>query len=81
MWVSVGPTVTEALTMPIIDSQVYAYAANTAERRWATVPNWSEHVIGEEMVTAMDKVGVDGAIAGVRALEVPLRRERRRRRA
>jgi predicted TIM-barrel fold metal-dependent hydrolase len=26
------------------------------------VPNWPDHVTGDEMVTAMDKVGVDGAI-------------------
>lgn len=48
--------------MPIIDCQVHAYAANTPERPWATVPNWPEHVSGDEMVAAMDKVGVDGAI-------------------
>ena len=27
-----------------------------------TVPNWPDHVTGDEMVAAMDKVGVDGAI-------------------
>lgn len=48
--------------MPIIDSQVHAYEANTPERPWATVPNWPPHVTGDEMVAAMDKVGVDGAI-------------------
>ena len=48
--------------MPIIDSQVHAYEANTPKRPWATVPNWPHHVTGDEMVTAMDKVGVDGAI-------------------
>jgi L-fuconolactonase len=48
--------------MPIIDSQVHAYEANTPKRPWATVPNWPPHVTGEEMVAAMDKVGVDGAI-------------------
>jgi L-fuconolactonase len=26
------------------------------------VPNWPDHVTGDEMVAAMDKVGVDGAI-------------------
>src|ERR1700735_2932050 len=46
----------------IIDSQVHAYAANTPERPWHTVPNWPAHVTGDEMVAAMDKVGVDGAI-------------------
>ena len=48
--------------MPIIDSQVHAYEANTPKRPWRSVPNWPEHVTGDEMVAAMDKVGVDGAI-------------------
>lgn len=48
--------------MPIIDSQVHAYEANTSKRPWATVPNWPPHVTGDEMVAAMDKVSVDGAI-------------------
>ena len=46
----------------IIDSQVHAYEANTPKRPWATVPNWPAHVTGDEMVAAMDKVGIDGAI-------------------
>src|SRR4029453_15387557 len=53
---------TGACAMPIIDSQVHAYEANTPKRPWATVPNWPPHVRGEERVAAMDKVGVDGAI-------------------
>ena len=48
--------------MPIIDSQVHAYEANTPRRPWHSVPNWPPHVTGDEMVAAMDKVGVDGAI-------------------
>jgi predicted TIM-barrel fold metal-dependent hydrolase len=48
--------------MSIIDSQVHAYEANTPQRPWATIPNWPDHVTGDEMVAAMDKVGVDGAI-------------------
>src|SRR4051812_5848154 len=47
---------------PIIDSQVHAYEANTPKRPWFRVPNWPDHVTGDEMVAAMDKVGVDGAI-------------------
>ena len=46
----------------IIDSQVHAYEANTPKRPWHSVPNWPPHVTGDEMVAAMDKVGVDGAI-------------------
>src|SRR3984893_3442148 len=54
----------EAQTLPkmVIDSQVHAYAANTPERPWFRVPKWPAHVTGDEMVAAMDKVGVDGAI-------------------
>src|SRR5262249_18964038 len=51
-----------ASPMPIIDSQVHAYEANTPKRPWYRVPNWPAHVTGDEMVAAMDKVGVDGAI-------------------
>jgi len=48
--------------MHVIDSQVHVYEANTPERPWHSVPNWPDHVTGEEMVHAMDAVGVDGAI-------------------
>ncbi len=48
--------------MTIIDSQVHAYEPNTPRRPWHSVPNWPDHVTGDEMVGAMDKVGVDGAI-------------------
>ena len=48
--------------MAIIDSQVHVYEANTPKRPWHRVPNWPDHVTGDEMVAAMDKVGVDGAI-------------------
>ena len=48
--------------MTIIDSQVHAYEANTPKRPWHNVPNWPAHATGDEMVAAMDKVGVDGAI-------------------
>ena len=48
--------------MTIIDCQVHAYEANTPNRPWHSLPNWPDHVTGDEMVAAMDKVGVDGAI-------------------
>src|ERR1700683_5227444 len=48
--------------MTIIDAQVHAYAANTPERPWHNVPNWPAHVTGDEMVAAMDKLGIAGAI-------------------
>ena len=53
---------TKDSAMPIIDSQVHAYEANTPKRPWHNVPNWPPHVTGDEMVAAMDKVCVDGEI-------------------
>ena len=50
--------------MMIIDCQVHPYAANTPQRPWAGSPGGHRpHVTGDEMVVAMDAVGVDGAIA------------------
>jgi predicted TIM-barrel fold metal-dependent hydrolase len=48
--------------MPIIDSQVHAYEANTPKRPWHAVPNWPASATGDETVAAMDKLGIDGAI-------------------
>ncbi len=48
--------------MAIIDLAVHVYEANTPKRPCDSVPNWPDHVTGAEMVAAMDKVGVDGAI-------------------
>ena len=48
--------------MTIIDSQVHAYEPNTPKRPWRNVPNWPPSATGDEMVAAMTKVGVDGAI-------------------
>ena len=45
-----------------IDSQVHAYSADTPDRPWKNKPNWPKHVTGDEMLAAMDAVGVDGAI-------------------
>src|SRR6185436_18929045 len=50
------------LPMAIIDSQVHCYEANTPKRPWHSVPNWPDHATGDEVVAAMDRVGVDGAI-------------------
>src|SRR5687768_18225237 len=61
--------------MPIIDSQVHAYEANTPKRPWHSVPNWPPHVTGDEMVAAMDRVGVDGAIFISAFFRSPVRRE------
>lgn len=48
--------------MPVIDSQLHAYEANTPKRPWATTPNWPPSATGDELVAAMDKLGIDGAI-------------------
>ena len=56
------PRPSGASPITVIDAQVHAYAANTPERPWHSVPNWPPHVTGDEMVAAMNKVGVDGAI-------------------
>lgn len=48
--------------MPIIDSQVHTYEANTPARPWAGHLHGPAHVTGDEMVAAMDEVGVDGAL-------------------
>jgi L-fuconolactonase len=48
--------------MPIIDCQVHAYEANTPKRPWHSVPNWPDHVTGDEMVAELDRLGIDGAI-------------------
>src|SRR3989442_1592292 len=43
-----------ASPVPIIDSQVHAYEANTPKRPWYRVPNWPAHATGDDMVAAMD---------------------------
>ena len=48
--------------MPIIDSQVHAYERNHPGRPWAAVLHGPPEVTGDQMVAAMDAVGVDGAI-------------------
>src|SRR2546428_355973 len=40
--------------MATIDSQVHSYEANTPKRPWHSVPNWPDHVTGDEMVAALD---------------------------
>ena len=48
--------------MPTIDAQVHAYEHDHPGRPWAAVLVGPPHVTGDEMVTAMDAVGVDGAL-------------------
>ena len=47
---------------PIIDSQVHAYERNRPERPWAGFLQGPDEVTGDDMVAAMDVVGVDGAL-------------------
>jgi L-fuconolactonase len=48
--------------MPVIDVQVHAYERNHPGRPWAGHLHGPQSANGEEMVTAMDAVGVDAAI-------------------
>ncbi len=48
--------------MPIIDSQVHAYERNHPGRPWAGFLHGPAEATGDQMVAAMDEVGVDGAI-------------------
>jgi L-fuconolactonase len=48
--------------MPIIDSQVHTYERNHPGRPWQGVLHGPPEVTGDDMVKAMDAVGVDGAL-------------------
>ena len=48
--------------MAIIDSQVHTYERNTPARPWAGFLHGPEEATGDQMVAAMDAVGVDGAV-------------------
>lgn len=48
--------------MSIIDAQVHAYERDRPERPWAAVLAGPPEVTGDDMVAAMDAVGVDGAL-------------------
>ena len=45
-----------------IDSQVHAYERNRPERPWSGSLRGPDEVTGDDMVAAMDAVGVDGAL-------------------
>ena len=47
--------------MPTIDSQVHAYERNHPGRPWLGTLQGPAEVTGDQMVAAMDAVGVDGA--------------------
>ena len=48
--------------MPTIDCQVHAYERDRPERPWAGTLAGPAEVTGDDMVAAMDAVGVDGAL-------------------
>jgi L-fuconolactonase len=48
--------------MPILDSQVHAYERNHPGRPWIGTLYGPPEVTGDQLVAAMDAVGVDGAI-------------------
>ena len=47
---------------PIIDAQVHAYERDRPERPWIGFLHGPSEVTGDDMVAAMDDVGVDGAL-------------------
>ena len=51
-----------ATQTPTIDSQVHAYERNRPERPWNRFLQGPDEVTGDDMVAAMDAVGVDGAL-------------------
>ena len=51
-----------ATPTPTIDSQVHAYERNRPERPWHGTLQGPDEVTGDDMVAAMDAVGVDGAL-------------------
>ncbi len=51
-----------ATQTPTIDSQVHAYERNRPERPWRGFLQGPDEVTGDDMVAAMDAVGVDGAL-------------------
>jgi predicted TIM-barrel fold metal-dependent hydrolase len=48
--------------MPIIDAQVHAYERDHPGRPWVSVLPGPPEMTGDQMVAAMDAVGVDGAL-------------------
>ncbi len=53
---------TDHTTPTVIDAQVHAYERDRPERPWVAVLHGPPEVTGDQMVAAMDEVGVDGAI-------------------
>jgi hypothetical protein len=56
------PGSVRAASWPMIDVQVHAYERNRPERPWAGTLVGPAEMTGDQMVVAMDAVGVDGAV-------------------
>ena len=56
------PRPSRAASSPTIDAQVHAYERNHPGRPWAGTLVGPEEMTGDQMVAAMDAVGVDGAV-------------------
>ena len=52
----------EGEVMPTLDSQVHAYEGNHPGRPWAGLLQGPAEVTGDQMVAAMDAIGVEGAV-------------------
>lgn len=57
-----GAMTTHTSTTPIIDAQVHTYERDHRARPWAATLHGPAQVTGNDMVAAMDEVGVDGAL-------------------
>jgi len=55
-------TKTNSLPIPTIDCQVHAYERNHPQRPWVGYLKGPDEVTGDDMVKAMDDVGVHGAL-------------------
>ena len=56
------PRAARAAAAPILDAQVHAYERNHPGRPWAGTLVGPSEITGDQMVVAMDAVGVDGAV-------------------
>lgn len=52
----------EEFAMPTIDAQVHCYERDHPARPWVDALTGPPEVTGDDMIAAMDAVGVDGAI-------------------
>ena len=50
------------MATPTIDCQVHAYERNSTARPWSGFLQGPDEVTGDDMVSAMDRVKVDGAL-------------------